>query len=114
MRPDRRSELTVGKRVKRAYILARYGERRQQTRRTVSERLKLTPQQEEIATIYEHALSLYRSADFDAAEKAFDHVLTLNPSDGPARLMKSRIHKYRTEYVGTESTFDPVYRFDEK
>jgi hypothetical protein len=28
--------------------------------------------------------------------------------------MKSRIEKYRTEYIGTESTFDPVYKFDEK
>jgi adenylate cyclase len=113
-RPERRGKLTLGKRLKKAYILARHGERRQQNRRAVSNRLLLTPQQEEIATIYEHALALYRNADFDAAEKAFDHVLSLNPSDGPSRLMKSRIEKYRTEYIGTESTFDPVYKFDEK
>jgi adenylate cyclase len=113
-RPERRGKLTFGKRLKKAYILARHGERRQQDRRAVSDRLLLTARQEEIATIYEHALALYRTADFDAAEKAFDHVLSLNPSDGPSRLMKGRIEKYRTEYIGTESTFDPVYKFDEK
>jgi adenylate cyclase len=112
--PDRRGPLTLGKRIKRAFVSARHGERRQEDRRTVAERLVITAQQEEIATMYEHALALYRRADFDAAEKAFDHVLSLNPSDGPSRLMKTRIHKYRTEYVGTESTFDPVYKFDEK
>jgi len=112
--PDRRAELTVGKRIKKAYVMARYGDRRKEVRRAVSERLLLTPQQEEIATMYEHALALYRSADFDAAEKAFDHVLSLTPSDGPSRLMKSRIRKYRAEYIGTEFPFDPVYKFDEK
>lgn len=78
-----------------------------------SERLIVTPEQEEIATMYEHALALYRKGDFDGAEMAFDHVMSLNPSDGPSRLMKSRIAKYRTEYAGAESHFDPVYKFDE-
>jgi tetratricopeptide (TPR) repeat protein len=112
--PDRRGALTASKRIKKAYIMARYGERRVEARRTISARLLLTPRQEEIATMYEHALALYRRADFDAADKAFDHVLSLAPSDGPARLMKGRIQKYRAEYVGSESAFDPVYKFDEK
>ncbi|MBI4475017.1 MAG: hypothetical protein HY646_20285, partial [Acidobacteria bacterium] len=72
------------------------------------------PEQEEIAAMYEHALALYRKGDFDAAEMGFDHVLSLSPADGPSRLMKGRIAKYRTEYAGVESHFDPVYKFDEK
>ena len=79
-----------------------------------SERMLVKPQWEEIATIYEHALAHYRQGDFDEAEMAFDHVLSLNPTDGPSKLMKGRISKYRTEYAGTPSHFDPVYKFDEK
>jgi class 3 adenylate cyclase len=112
--PDRRGALTPVKRIKKAYVMIRYGERRVEPRRTISQRVLLTPRQEEIATMYEHALTLYRRADFDAAERAFDHVLSLAPSDGPSHLMKGRIKKYRAEYVGTESSFDPVYKFDEK
>lgn len=113
-KPERRGPLTIGKRIKKAYVITRYGDRRQKDRRAVSDRLLLTPEREEMATMYGHALALYRRADFDAAEKAFDHVLSLSPSDGPSRLMKGRIEKYRTEYTGTESAFDPVYKFDEK
>jgi hypothetical protein len=113
-RTDRRGELTTAKRIKRAYILARYGERRREERRLGSSRITVKPEQEEIATMYEHALALYRRGDFDAAEMAFDHVLSLNPTDGPSRLMKSRISKYKVEYAGAASPFDPVYKFDEK
>ena len=112
--PDRRGSLTPAKRIKKAYVNIRYGKRRVEPRRAISKRVLLTPRQEEIATMYEHALALYRRADFDAADRAFDHVLSLAPSDGPSHLMKGRIKKYRTEYVGTESKFDPVYKFDEK
>jgi len=112
--PDRRGPPTLQKRLKKAYVLIRYGERRQQERRLGSERLFLKPEQEEIASMYEHALRLYRKADFDAADRAFDHVLKLSPSDGPSRLMKSRIHKFRTEHAGAQAAFDPVYKFDEK
>jgi hypothetical protein len=98
----------------RAFVLGREGERRKEDRRLGSDRLIVTPEQEEIAAMYEHALALYRKGDFDAAEMAFDHVLSLSPGDGPSRLMKGRIAKYRQEYAGTESPFDPVYRFDEK
>jgi hypothetical protein len=77
-------------------------------------RLLVKPEQEEITAIYGHALALYRRGDFNAAERGFDHVLALNPADGPSRLMKSRIAKYRTEHLGVEAKFDPVYRFDEK
>ena len=112
--PDRRGAMTPAKRIKNAYVMIRYGERRVEPRRVISQRVTVTPRQEEVATMYEHALALYRRADFDAAEKAFDHVLSLAPSDGPSLLMKGRIKKYRAEYVGTETSFDPVYRFDEK
>jgi adenylate cyclase len=111
---DRRNEITLAKKIKKAYVTARFGERRLEERRMGSPRILLKPEHEEIATIYEHALSLYRSADFDAADRAFDHVLSLNPSDGPSRLMKSRISKYRMEYAGATTHFDPVYKFDEK
>jgi hypothetical protein len=89
--------------------MSRYGDRRQEERRLGSDRLVVTTAQEELAAMYEHALDLYRKGDFDAADSAFDHVLSLSPGDGPSRLMKSRIAKFRTE-----SSFDPVYRFDEK
>ncbi len=109
---DRRGPLTPAKQIKKALVMARYGERRQEERRLSSDRLLLRPEQEEIATMYEHALALYRKGDFEAAEMGFDHVLSLSPNDGPSRLMKSRIAKYRTEHAGEH--FDPVYRFDEK
>ena len=55
------------------------------------------PEQEETAVIYEHALEVYRKGDFEGAESGFDHVLSLNPNDGPAKLMKDRIAKFREE-----------------
>jgi hypothetical protein len=92
-----------------------YGDRRHEERRIGSDdRLMVKPEQEEIATMYEHALALYRKGDFDGAEMAFDHVLSLNPTDGPSRLMKGRIIKYRGEHADQETAFDPVFRFDEK
>ena len=93
-------------------MMARHGERRHGERRMGSARLVVKPEQEEITTMYEHALALYRTGEFDGADMAFDHVLSLNPTDGPSRLMKGRIAKYRTEYAGAH--FDPVYKFDEK
>lgn len=117
---DRRGPMTPAKQIKKAYVMARYGERRQEERRLGSDDLTVKPEQEEIAAMYEHALALYRKGDFDAAEMGFDHVLSLSPADGPSRLMKGRIAKYRTEYAGVESPgatiahFDPVYKFDEK
>jgi adenylate cyclase len=113
-RSDRRGDVTTIKKIKRAYVMAMHGDRRHDDRRLGSDRLILKPEQEEIAAMYEHALSLYRKGDFDAAEMGFDHVLTLSPNDGPSRLMKSRISKYRQEYAGASSHFDPVYKFDEK
>ena len=47
-------------------------------------------------------------------DTAREDVLSLAPGDGPSRLMKARIAKYRTEYAGDDSHFDPVYKFDEK
>ena len=79
-----------------------------------SERLLVTPALERLASMYERALGLYRKGSFDAADTAFDQILALNPADGPSHLMKSRISKYRKEYAGSESKFDPVYKFDEK
>jgi TolA-binding protein len=113
-RTDRRGELTTFKKIKRAYIVARYGERRHEDRRMGSDRLRVKPEQQEIASMYEHALALYRKGDFDGAEIGFDHVLSLRPNDGPSKLMKGRISKYRMEYAGAGYHFDPVYKFDEK
>jgi len=113
-RLDRRGPTTLKKRVVRMLVMLRHGDRRHEDRRLGSERLLVRPEQEEIKTMYEHALALYRKGDFDGAEIGFDHVLTLNPSDGPSRLMKDRIAKYRNEHAGDEAHFDPVYKFDEK
>jgi adenylate cyclase len=82
------------------------------------ERLLVSPEQEEVASMYAHALGLYRKGDFDGAEISFDHVLTLKPNDGPSKLMKGRIAKYRIEQPTTESAgstpFDPVHKFEKK
>jgi hypothetical protein len=53
--------------------------------------------------MYEHALALYRKSDFNGAETGFDHVLSLNPNDGPSRLMKQRIAKSREELAGAQT-----------
>src|SRR5947207_9442171 len=74
-RADRRGEVTSVKKIKRTFVRARFGERRRDDRRMGSARLLVQPEQEEIATMYEHALTLYRKGDFDAAEMGFDHVL---------------------------------------
>jgi class 3 adenylate cyclase len=111
---DRRVPMTPAKQAKKSLILMWHGERRHEERRLGSARLLVKPEQEEIATMYEHALNLYRKGDFDSADLAFEHVLTLSPGDGPSRLMRARIAKYRTEYAGHEAHFDPVYKFDEK
>ncbi len=111
---DRRQAETPAKKIKKAIAMARFGERRQEERRLGSDRLAFTPAQEEVATMYEHALALYRKGNFDAADMAFDHVLKLSPHDGPSKLMKGRIAKNRVEYAGAGSHFDPVYKFDEK
>jgi len=113
-RTDRRSSLTPAKKVKKGLLMLWRGERRQEERRIGSERLLVQPDQEEIATMYEHALELYRKGDFASADMAFDHVLSLKPGDGPSWLMKSRIAKYRAEYSSEGAHFDPVYKFDEK
>jgi hypothetical protein len=111
---DRRNEVATGPQVMNTLIKLFRKERRQEERRLGSARILVKPEQIEIASMYEHALTLYRKGDFDAAEMGFDHVLTLDPGDGPSRLMKTRIAKYRTEYAGDEARFDPVYKFDEK
>jgi len=111
---DRRGPMTPQKQIVKRLAMLRHGERRQEDRRLGSSGLMVKPEQEEIATMYGHALALYRKGDFDGAEMAFDHVLSLAPGDGPSRFMKSRIAKYRMEYTGDESPFDPVYKFDEK
>jgi class 3 adenylate cyclase len=104
---------TMAKKAIRAYVLARYGERRQMNRRVGSERLYITPAEEAIAEKYASALALYRSGDLDAASIAFDRVLLLNPADGPSRLMKARIARRRA--AGDDGTvFDVVYTFDEQ
>lgn len=111
---DRRGPMTAGKKIKKALVLLWYGERRQDERRVGSDRIVATTEEEEIAAMYEHALGLYRKGDLKTADMAFEHVLTLNPGDGPSRLMRNRIAKYRTESAGDEAHFDPVYKFDEK
>jgi predicted Zn-dependent protease len=64
--------------------------------------------------MYERALARYRQGDLDGAETVFDVLLSISPEDGPSRLMKGRIARYRMEYAQTQSRFDPVYKFDEK
>ena len=111
---DRRGRPTIKNRLIQLFVQLWYGERRQEERRVGSSQLFVTPEQEEIKTMYEHALALYRKGDFDGAETGFDHVLSLNPNDGPSRLMKHRIAKHRAEFAGAQTRFDPVYRFDEE
>ena len=112
---ERRGDPTFPKRLKAAYVLARRGERRKGIdRRLGSPSLIVDPKWEEIRAKFNHALELYRRADFDGAANAFDHVLTLRPGDGPSRMMKTRIEKVRVEFAGAAETFDPVHKFDEK
>jgi class 3 adenylate cyclase len=113
-RADRRGPIITGKRIKKALVMLTHGERRQEERRLGSERIIAKPEQEEIATIYEHALDLYGKGDFDGADMAFEHVLTLSPGDGPSRLMRTRIAKKRPEHSGDEAGFDSVYKFNAK
>jgi adenylate cyclase len=111
---DRRNPDADGMQIKKMLIKLVHGERRHGERRLGSARIFVKSEQLEVASMYEHALALYRKAHFDAAEMGFDHVLTLKPGDGPSRLMKTRIAKYRTQYAGDDRHFDPVYKFDEK
>jgi class 3 adenylate cyclase len=111
---ERRSDPTLWKRFKGAYVAGRHGERRRSDRRQGSAELLVDPKWDEIRTIFEHALELYRIADFDGAEQAFDHVMKLAPGDGHSLMMKSRIEKFRLELVDAKSEFDPVHKFDEK
>ena len=62
-----------------------------------TDHLIVKPEWEEIASIYEKALELYRETDFDGAERALDDVLLLNPDDGPSRYIKKSIAKSRAE-----------------
>ena len=96
-RTDRRRTITLKKRLVRTLVMLIHGERRHENRRLGSARLVVRPEQEETAVIYEHALEVYRKGDFEGAESGFDHVLSLNPNDGPAKLMKDRIAKFREE-----------------
>ncbi|MDX2010240.1 MAG: adenylate/guanylate cyclase domain-containing protein [Myxococcaceae bacterium] len=43
---------------------------------------------------YAQALALYRNRRFSEAQKAFDQVLSLRPSDGPAKTLKSRCFQF--------------------
>lgn len=43
---------------------------------------------------YALALALYRNRRFPEAQKAFDKVLALDPSDGPSKTLKSRCFQY--------------------
>ena len=113
-RSSRRSETTSLKQITNNLSRVRHPERRHEERRLGSERLVIRPEQEEIATIYEHALGLYREGDLEAAEGAFDHVLSLSPTDGPSRLMRGRITRHRQQHAQAESQFDPVFKFDGK
>jgi len=112
---ERRQNPTFWKWLKAAYVMARHGERRRGVdRRHGSADLIVDPGWEKIRRIFENALALYRQADFDAADKEFDHVMSLRPGDGPSRMMKARIEKVRMEFTGAAATFDSVHKFDEK
>jgi len=111
---DRRGPLTVKKRIVKAFVLLVYGERRHADRRIGSARLLVTPEQEEIKTMYEHSLDLYRNGDIEGAEAGLDHVLSLEPSDGPSLLLKDRITKLHEEQAAAQNRPDPVFKFEEK
>ncbi|HEX4999617.1 MAG TPA: adenylate/guanylate cyclase domain-containing protein [Terriglobia bacterium] len=110
-RRERRGAASMVKQVVRAYVFARHGERRVINRRAGSERLFVTGAQEEFAAKYAAALALYRAGDLDGASIAFDRVLLLNPADGPARLLKSRISRRSTH--GETATFTPTRAMEE-
>ncbi len=80
-----------------------HGDRRRNQRRMGAERLIMKPEQEEIAAMYGHALALFRKGELEEAGMGFDHVLALSPTDGPSRLMKSRIARQCTEHARAES-----------
>ena len=101
-RMDRRGAPTPETRIVKAMVPARHGERRNE-RRMGAERLMVKPEQEEIAAMYGHALALFRKGELEEAGMGFDHVLALSPTDGPSRLMKSRIAGQCTEHARAES-----------
>jgi len=112
---ERRGESSLGKKLKAGYVTARHGERRRgSNRRMGSPDLVVDPIWKEIRPIFDRALELYRQADFDGADRAFDQVLALRPEDGPATMLKARIEKNRVEYAHSGGDFDPVYKFDQK
>jgi hypothetical protein len=112
---DRRGAPTLFKKVKRAIVQARSGDRRSGVdRRQGSADLIVDPGWFEIRRSFDHALERYRAADFDAADQAFDEVIRLKPGDGPARMMKERIRTVRAVFTGRPEEFDPVCKFDEK
>jgi hypothetical protein len=43
----------------------------------------------------------------------FDHILSVNPGDGPSRLMKTRVSKSRTDRTN-EPQFDTVFKFEDR
>jgi adenylate cyclase len=111
---DRRGGLlTFRKRLVRALNTLYHGERRYRDRRLGSEQLLARPEHEEIKSMYEHALTLYRKDDLDGAEIGFDHVLSLAPNDGPACLMKDRIAKQRAKR-SDEPQIEPIFKFEER
>ena len=101
-RTNRRGTLTPNKRIVEALVLDRYGERRRDERRMGAERLMVKPKQKEISAMYEHALALFRKGELEAAGIGFDHVLALSPTDGPSRLMKSRLARQSAEHAVAE------------
>jgi class 3 adenylate cyclase len=111
---DRRGgRITIRRRLVRALIMLYHGERRYRDRRLGSEQLLARPEHEEIKSMYEHALALYRKADLDGAEIGFDHVLSLAPNDGPACMMKDRIAKQRAKR-SDEPQIEPIFKFEER
>ena len=112
-RADRRNSLSRRKRLMRAIAISVYGERRRDHRRLGSTRLIVKPEQQELATMYEHGLALYRKGDFEGAAMVFDHILSVNPGDGPSRLMKTRVSKSRTDRTN-EPQFDTVFKFEDR
>lgn len=64
------------------------------------------PEWETLARTYENALAAFETADFETARREVASFLAAAPSDGPARMLRSRIESARALPL---EGFDPVW-----
>ena len=106
-RTDRRGELTLYKKIKKTIVMMQHGERRQGPRRLGSDRWFGNARNTSKSPVCRTRTGALPKGGFRCRRNGLRSRLTLNRGDGPSRLMKSRIAKYRTEYAGDEANFDP-------